>query len=158
MLSGIQGLSDCHSILGKITVGLSETNFIVQIYTVCEPFRGNSNLTMGDEEGQNNFILFQPNCLNIPFPRALDMKGDLANNWKHFKSVWKNYEVATGLHEKDDNLRCATFLACRKRWNNWNAKRSDQDWIAWGKGKCWAWNPDVFSFSWGTSCARWTCL
>lgn len=68
---------------------------------------------MGDEEGQNNFIFnSNPIVLNIPFPRALDMKGDLANNWKHFKSVWKNYEVATGLHEKDDNLRCVTFLTC----------------------------------------------
>lgn len=110
------------------------------------------------ERDKTTLFYSNPIVLNIPFPRALDMKGDLANNWKHFKSVWKNYEVATGLHEKDDNLRCATFLTCRKRWNNWNAKRSVQDWIAWGKGKCWAWNPDVFSFSWGTSCARWTCL
>lgn len=26
--------------------------------------------------------------------------------------MWKNYEIATGLHEKDDKLRCATFLTC----------------------------------------------
>lgn len=68
---------------------------------------------MGNEEGQNNLIFnSNPIILNIPFPRPLDMKDDLANNWKHFKSVRKNNEVATGLYEKDNKLRCATFLTC----------------------------------------------
>lgn len=26
--------------------------------------------------------------------------------------MWKNYEIATRLHDKDDKLRCATFLTC----------------------------------------------
>ena len=67
----------------------------------------------GEEDAPNNVIVNpNPIIMNIPFPRALDMKGDLANNWKHFKTVWKNYEVATGLNTKDDKLRCATFLTC----------------------------------------------
>ncbi|XP_061195310.1 uncharacterized protein K02A2.6-like [Saccostrea echinata] len=50
--------------------------------------------------------------MNIPFPKPLDLKGDLATNWKHFKRVWENYEIATGLRERDTQLRCATFLTC----------------------------------------------
>lgn len=49
------------------------------------------------------------------FFNVLDMKGDLVNNWKYFKLVWKNYEVVMGLYEKDDNLWCVIFLMCRKR-------------------------------------------
>ncbi|XP_061196579.1 uncharacterized protein K02A2.6-like [Saccostrea echinata] len=50
--------------------------------------------------------------MNIPFPKPLDLKDDLATNWKHFKRVWENYEIATGLRERDTQLRCATFLTC----------------------------------------------
>lgn len=50
--------------------------------------------------------------MNIPFPKPLDLKGDLATNWKHFKRVWENYEIATGLKQRDTQLRCATFLTC----------------------------------------------
>lgn len=49
--------------------------------------------------------------MNIPFPRALDIKGDLANKWKHIKTVWKNCEFATGMNTSYGKLRCATFLA-----------------------------------------------
>lgn len=50
--------------------------------------------------------------MNIPFLKPLDLKGDLATNWKHFKRVWENYEVVTGLTQRDTQLRCATFLTC----------------------------------------------
>lgn len=66
---------------------------------------------------RDKIILFYFNLivLNIFFFRVLDMKGDLVNNWKYFKLVWKNYEVVMGLYEKDDNLWCVIFLMCRKR-------------------------------------------
>ena len=50
--------------------------------------------------------------MNIPFPKPLDLKGDLATNWKAFKRIWENYEIATGLVNKEPGLRCATFLTC----------------------------------------------
>lgn len=28
--------------------------------------------------------------MNILFPKPLDLKDDLATNWKHFKRVWGN--------------------------------------------------------------------
>ena len=49
---------------------------------------------------------------NIPFPAKLDIRGNLATNWRHFKRVWENYEIATGLKDKDDELRVATVLTC----------------------------------------------
>ena len=50
---------------------------------------------------------------HIPFPAKLELrKGNLAENWKKFKRVWVNYEIATGLSERDANLRVATLLTC----------------------------------------------
>ena len=49
---------------------------------------------------------------NIPFPAKQDIRGNLATNWRHFKRVWENYEIATGLKDKDDELRVATLLTC----------------------------------------------
>lgn len=50
---------------------------------------------------------------NIPFPAKLELrKGNLGENWKKFSRVWTNYEVATGLSEKDMKVRVATLLTC----------------------------------------------
>ena len=52
-------------------------------------------------------------CLmNIPFPSKLNMKGNVATNWKKFKRVWENYEIAFGLKAKENEIRTATFLTC----------------------------------------------
>lgn len=50
--------------------------------------------------------------MNIPFPSKLDMKGNVATNWKKFKRVWENYEIAAGLKTKENGIRTATFLTC----------------------------------------------
>ena len=50
--------------------------------------------------------------MNIPFPSKLDMKGNVATNWKRFKRVWENYEIASGLKTKENEIRTATFLTC----------------------------------------------
>ena len=49
---------------------------------------------------------------NIPFPPKLDLKANLAYNWKRFNRVWENYEIATGLVNQANKLRTATFLTC----------------------------------------------
>jgi len=42
-------------------------------------------------------------------PIAMNMKGDVASNWKFFKEQWQNYEVASGLAQKEANVRLATL-------------------------------------------------
>lgn len=49
---------------------------------------------------------------NIPFPAKLDLRGNIATNWRHFKRVWENYEIAIGLKERNGELRVATLLTC----------------------------------------------
>lgn len=48
---------------------------------------------------------------HIPVPEPMDMKGDVYNNWMFFHAQWDNYEIATGLEKKDDNIRLATLLS-----------------------------------------------
>ena len=47
----------------------------------------------------------------IPFPPPLRMTGNLAAIWKTFRSMWSNYETATGLDQKTTGVRAATLLA-----------------------------------------------
>ena len=37
-------------------------------------------------------------------------KGNFSQNWKRFKQKWANYELATGIVRKEDQIRVATFL------------------------------------------------
>ncbi len=55
--------------------------------------------------------------INIPLPDKLNLKGNIATNWKRFEREWGNYEIAARLKdpEKPDQnkqLRTATLLAC----------------------------------------------
>jgi hypothetical protein len=47
--------------------------------------------------------------INLPFPQKLDFRGNIATNWKRFKRMWTNYEIATGLDKKEGKTRTATF-------------------------------------------------
>lgn len=49
----------------------------------------------------------------IPPPNALQLSGNnVSSNWKIFKQMWLNYEIATGLlDEENPEKRIATFLA-----------------------------------------------
>ncbi|PFX24871.1 Uncharacterized protein K02A2.6 [Stylophora pistillata] len=49
---------------------------------------------------------------SIPLPSKLDFKGNLAVNWKTFKRLWTNYEIASRLSAQSSNLRTATLLTC----------------------------------------------
>ena len=48
----------------------------------------------------------------IPLPSKLELKGNLAVNWKRFKRLWTNYEIASRLRTQTSELRTATLLTC----------------------------------------------
>ena len=48
----------------------------------------------------------------IPLPSKLELKGNLAVNWKCFKSLWLNYEIASRPQTQTSELRTATLLTC----------------------------------------------
>ena len=41
---------------------------------------------------------------------ALNLNGDVAENWRRWKQRWSLFVIASGAHEKDENIQCATFL------------------------------------------------
>lgn len=45
-------------------------------------------------------------------PKPLSFKGDLAENWKHFLQVCRNYTVITGLNTQTKEYKVALFLHC----------------------------------------------
>ena len=45
----------------------------------------------------------------LPEPAPMCMQGNLAENWKFFKQMWNNYEIASGLDTKTDEVRKATL-------------------------------------------------
>lgn len=46
---------------------------------------------------------------NFPVPAAMVCRGDIPNNWEFFKQQWQDYEIATGLDQKSQPIRLATF-------------------------------------------------
>ncbi len=49
--------------------------------------------------------------LGLPPPEPLKiLDGNTSLKWKKFKRKWTNYEIATGVSEKEDATRVATFL------------------------------------------------
>ena len=48
----------------------------------------------------------------IPLPAKLSVRGNLASNWKKFRRMWNNYEIATRLRQESKELRTATLLTC----------------------------------------------
>ncbi|XP_032233946.1 uncharacterized protein LOC116616143 [Nematostella vectensis] len=49
---------------------------------------------------------------STPLPGKLELKGNLGSNWKRFKRVWDNYEIASRLNTQSKALRVATLLTC----------------------------------------------
>ena len=49
---------------------------------------------------------------NVPLPPRLELRGNLARNWKNWLQTWKAYETITGLHLKLQDYRVATFITC----------------------------------------------
>ena len=46
---------------------------------------------------------------NCPVPSTMVCRGDITSNWEFFKQQWQDYEVATGLDQKSQSIRSATF-------------------------------------------------
>ncbi|XP_068681210.1 uncharacterized protein [Montipora foliosa] len=47
----------------------------------------------------------------LPAPEPLDLSGgNTSENWKKFKQKFTNYEIATGINEKESAIRVATLL------------------------------------------------
>ena len=54
-----------------------------------------------------------PVLSNIPLPPVLEVKsGNLATNWKRFRRIWDNYEVASRLKLQSNEQRTATLYSC----------------------------------------------
>ena len=49
---------------------------------------------------------------NITFPTKLGTDGAAAANWKKFKRVWNNYEIASPRQDEPTALRTETLLTC----------------------------------------------
>ena len=47
----------------------------------------------------------------LPPPQSLELNsGNNSTNWKKFKQIYLNYEIAMGINEKNNATRVATFL------------------------------------------------
>ena len=49
---------------------------------------------------------------NIPLPAPLNLRDNIAGEWRRFKNQWQNYEIATDLTEATEAKRAAIFLTC----------------------------------------------
>ncbi|ESP02335.1 hypothetical protein LOTGIDRAFT_172216 [Lottia gigantea] len=64
----------------------------------------NANANEGNNIAQPQQQIFV--SVNLPIPPQLDLEGDLSTNWKDFKAVWHNYEIASRIAKqpKSENL------------------------------------------------------
>ena len=47
---------------------------------------------------------------NLPVPEPMNVtSGNVAENWSYFREQWNDYEIATGLREKDEKICVATL-------------------------------------------------
>jgi hypothetical protein len=48
----------------------------------------------------------------VPVPKQLSLReGNVAENWRKFRSSWGNFEIAAGFSKKDDAVRVALLLS-----------------------------------------------
>ena len=52
---------------------------------------------------------------NFPVPPPMEVKDDLMSNWSFFRDQWEDYEIATGLNDKDKTVRVATLRSVMGR-------------------------------------------
>ena len=47
---------------------------------------------------------------NVPIPEPMNVtSGNVAEKWSYFREQWNDYEIATGLREKDKKIRVTTL-------------------------------------------------
>ena len=61
----------------------------------------------------------------IPSPAQVNMKGNLADNWKFLKKSWNNFKVTTGLDKKEKNVVLATLYTVLGKEANQIAENLD---------------------------------
>ena len=66
-------------------------------------------------EANENVITTSFNPGNFPLPNAMNGKGDVAANWEFFSQQWSDYEIATGLNGKAENIHLATLRSVMGR-------------------------------------------
>lgn len=49
---------------------------------------------------------------NVPLPPPLALTGNIAKTWKNWRQTWEAYQVITGLSERPQKYRVATFITC----------------------------------------------
>ena len=52
---------------------------------------------------------------NFPVPSPMVCQGDKVANWEFFRQQWEDYEVATGLDQRDPKIRLATLRSVMRR-------------------------------------------
>ena len=45
-------------------------------------------------------------------PRPLDVKGNIADNWKAFKQAWSNYAIIMNVNTQPESYKVALLLHC----------------------------------------------
>ena len=66
-------------------------------------------------EEQQQAPIQQSIATTLPVPSPMVCRGNLSSNWEFFCQQWKDYEVATGLNNRDERIRLATFRSIMGR-------------------------------------------
>ena len=83
----------------------------VRVFLVARSSTNFASMPPPDDGGESSGTT--PAVLqNVPFPSKLETKGNLARNWKRFRRVWSNYEIASRLVKQPKEERTATLLTC----------------------------------------------
>ena len=86
-------------------------------------------MSLSDHEEQQPTTTMQNASLsltyhsNFPVPTPMKCKGDKVANWEFFRQQWEDYEIATGLDQRDQKVRLATLRSvmgkdCLQVFNN----------------------------------------
>lgn len=50
--------------------------------------------------------------LQVPPPKPMDIKGDVASNWRYFRSSFEDFSIATKLNQESDEIQVAALRSC----------------------------------------------
>ena len=101
-----------HMVSGVVFTCLFVVCFTVRVFLVRFVAQSSTNfasMPVGEEvsTGATPAVL-----QSVLFPSKLETQGNLASNWKRFRRVWSNYEVASRLVKQPKEERTATLLTC----------------------------------------------
>ena len=96
---------------GEIFTCVVAAYLSMHVFLVARSRSSTNVASMPGGEGESSQAT--PSVLqNVPFPSKLETKGNMASNWKRFRRVWSNYEIASRLVKQPKEERTATLLAC----------------------------------------------